>query len=687
MRFATVWLLLLAGCSALAPSADPNRELEPPTAIAAGTGSMISVPPSSSPPTPTGGGGSPAPAPGFDNPFMEPVRSEEPPVAINGGTLLIAKDGHTAIASDPDRDRVSIADLIKEQVLGTIELDPGDEPGRGVEDDAGRVHVVLRRRGEVASIALATRTLIERRQVCRVPQGIAHDPARDELLVACSEGELVALPAAGGEVIRRTFVDHDLRDVIVSNGRRYVSRFKSAELLEVDGDDKVVRRSLPGQITGPFVSFMQPTPEDPALAKTFDAVVAWRTIALGDGRVMMLHQRAQSTPIALALDDAHSAPPPMPGAGLPPIPGAAGAGGGSAYGGSNMCDSIVRPALSANLGPGDPLLSGPVLPAATLAVDVAITSDRRWLAVAVAGSRSATSAMVGQVGAVVMRVDGWAIAAPGGTGQCQTPGVDTDGALLAGGQVVAVAFDGDNRLVMQTREPNQLRVVSAITDCIGCNDEPELELDLGGVPRRDTGHDLFHEDAGAGLACASCHPAGGDDGHTWVFDSVGQRRTQLFNMGIAQTLPLHWDGEFGNLDALVKEVFVRRMGGPELEPEHVGALAAWIETLKPNAPMRSAEDAAAQRGKALFESADVGCASCHSGQLLTNNTSVDVGTGGVFQVPSLVGVAYHQPFIHTGCAKTLRQRFDPACGGDKHGNTAKLSSSQLDDLVAYLETL
>jgi hypothetical protein len=172
-----------------------------------------------------------------------------------------------------------------------------------------------------------------------------------------------------------------------------------------------------------------------------------------------------------------------------------------------------------------------------------------------------------------------------------------------------------------------------------------------------------------------------------VFDSVGERRTQLFNMGITQTLPLHWDGEFANLDALVDEVFVRRMGGPELAPEHVNALAGWIETLKPNAPMRSGDDPEAQRGKALFDSPDVGCASCHSGQLLTNNASVDVGTGGVFQVPSLVGVAYHQPYIHTGCAKTLRQRFDPACGGDKHGDTSKLSSSQLDDLVAYLETL
>jgi hypothetical protein len=37
---------------------------------------------------------------------------------------------------------------------------------------------------------------------------------------------------------------------------------------------------------------------------------------------------------------------------------------------------------------------------------------------------------------------------------------------------------------------------------------------------------------------------------------------------------------------------------------------------------------------------------------------------------------------------TLRDRFDPACGGDdKHGTTSKLSDTQIGDLVAYLQLL
>jgi cytochrome c peroxidase len=64
-----------------------------------------------------------------------------------------------------------------------------------------------------------------------------------------------------------------------------------------------------------------------------------------------------------------------------------------------------------------------------------------------------------------------------------------------------------------------------------------------------------------------------------------------------------------------------------------------------------------------------------------------VGSGGSFVVPTLVGLAARPPFMHNGCAPTLRDRFGPCGGGDAHGVTSGLSSSQIDDLVAYLETL
>ena len=50
--------------------------------------------------------------------------------------------------------------------------------------------------------------------------------------------------------------------------------------------------------------------------------------------------------------------------------------------------------------------------------------------------------------------------------------------------------------------------------------------------------------------------------------------------------------------------------------------------------------------------------SCHVGPLMTTKQIVDVGTGGAFKVPSLLGVGARAPFMHDGCATTLMDRFD-----------------------------
>jgi cytochrome c peroxidase len=207
--------------------------------------------------------------------------------------------------------------------------------------------------------------------------------------------------------------------------------------------------------------------------------------------------------------------------------------------------------------------------------------------------------------------------------------------------------------------------------------------------RRDHGHALFHRAAAdaSPIACASCHPEGGDDGRVWKFD-VGLRRTQNVAGGVLSTMPLHWDGDLDTLHEFVGEVFVTRMGGAEQSTDVIDELGTWLDAL-PAVPSSSWSDAdAVARGEALFNDATVACSSCHAGGR-TNNQTVDVGTGKPFQVPSLTGVANRPPYMHDGCAPTLRARFDdPACGGgDAHGKTSQLSEAQLGDLIAYLETL
>lgn len=204
--------------------------------------------------------------------------------------------------------------------------------------------------------------------------------------------------------------------------------------------------------------------------------------------------------------------------------------------------------------------------------------------------------------------------------------------------------------------------------------------------------EIFHRDAGSGIACATCHPEGGEDGHTWRFlesdgGSVAARRTQSLAGGVLQRAPLHWDGTMPDLDALMGEVFEARMGGEALAPAEVEALGRWLDALP--APRRPVlEPERHQRGLELFEDPEVGCAGCHGGPQLSDHQLHDVGTGEALKTPSLIGVGARGPWLHSGCAESLQERFEPRCGApDAHGRTSHLSGADLDVLIDYLSAL
>lgn len=612
------------------------------------------------------------------------VMAGMPPAPISGGTLAVTRDGLFAIAADSQRDRISVASLESRSIVADIALTPGDEPGRVVEDDSGGIHVVLRRGGAIVSIDRATWTITERRAVCSAPRGIAADG--EMLHVACAEGKLVTLPLVGAQPLRTiTGLPNDLRDVIVQGDGLVVSRFRDAELLRIDAAGKLTsRQSLPA------LTVMQP-PTDLLVgsggragtgtdAVTFTATAAYRLVATDAGDAVIVHQDAQVDPINVNPEEDSMANP---------------------YGGSG-CGGIVRSDVTMVAADGS-VIRMPDSALGPLPTDIAVSSAG-YMAVANAGTPD-LAAPVQQVFVEVVAEGG---ASTTGGGAIASGGFEngvsvmTPGPGVANGEpiddctFVGATSTGLPRSVAVAFSPSEPTLLVAQT-----YDEPALVLfdattlsevariSLGGAPIADTGHDLFHRAAGAGLACASCHPEGTDDGHVWSFDGIGARRTQPLDVGLEGTAPFHWDGALSDVGALMSEVFVDRMGGVFQSPERLNALQRWIFALEaPPAPELDA--AAVERGRKVFESSTTLCSSCHSGPKTTNNASYDVGVlpRAPTQVPSLTGVAYRTRLMHTGCATSLEERFDPACGGgDLHGRTSQLTASEISDLVTYLKSL
>ncbi len=228
------------------------------------------------------------------------------------------------------------------------------------------------------------------------------------------------------------------------------------------------------------------------------------------------------------------------------------------------------------------------------------------------------------------------------------------------------------------------------------------------------------------IACASCHPDGHTDGRVWQNPEGLRKTTALF--GLAHTHPLHWSADRDEVQDFEYTIRGRLMLGrgllrgdikpkrgfekTELEESLAGrskdldALAVYCNsfefTLSPHLLAPGKLSSAAERGRALFFSSAVGCASCHSGPYYSDSSLTkpyqlhDVGTGKDdpsekmgprYDTPTLLGIYRTAPYLHHGKAKTLREVLTTANKEDKHGHTSQLPASSIDDLVEFLKSL
>jgi hypothetical protein len=591
------------------------------------------------PPTPTGFGTAS---------FVDPRANSsaaimlEAPPPISGGTL--ATRGAMIVAADPDRDRVLVVDVVSSDVT-QVAMPDGSEPGRVVIDADDNVHIVLRGSGEVATLPLSAPARVTRRRVCAAPRGIAVDDERHLVRVACRDGELVTFdPATDATPSTLRLGFDDVRDILVRGDEMIVTRFRSAEIVRLDQSGAELGRVTP-------TSSVSPTSVRPdGSTAEFIPSVAWRTILVGED-VFVAHQRSSDGELALA-------------------PGA--------YYSTGVCSgSIVQAAATMLSGASLTAAASPNFSQATLPVDIAVSQEAGELALVAAGIQSPSS-FAPSVSRVPVSSVGEAYAASLGCLYPSRYGTGTPEDLAREPEytpnAIAAIYLADGSLVVQGRDPSVLRI------------EGRAPISLGGELAFDTGHAIFHADAGGGTACASCHPEGADDGRTWSFQGVGPRRTPVMPPGFLATAPFHWDGDLPDLGHLMQTVFTERMGGPALTEGQVTAVGGWLDARPTVAPRSTRDEAAVARGSVVFYGAGE-CATCHSGPMLTSSATVDVGTGGLFQVPTLLGVSHRLPVMHDGCARTLAERFDPACGGAMHGAVSALSGTDQDDLIAFLETL
>ncbi len=240
-----------------------------------------------------------------------------------------------------------------------------------------------------------------------------------------------------------------------------------------------------------------------------------------------------------------------------------------------------------------------------------------------------------------------------------------------GGQLAAVALDG--------------------------GEDRTTDLDAA-LPKLDTalhlGRSLFYRSndrriTADGIACASCHPDGADDGITWSTPE-GPRQTLLLAGRVASSAPYGWSRNEPTLGAYIYDTSAR-LGGGRLHQEEIDALAKYLESM-PAPPRRAVPESAVAHGMRVF--LDKGCGDCHVGGTGSDNRGHDLDAAPAdagaprrthFDTPSLRSVSLSGPYFHDGRYRSLTELLaDP---NSRMGATASLTGEERVAVQAFLEAL
>jgi hypothetical protein len=581
-------------------------------------------------------------------------RPADQPPPLTGGTVLVTRDNRFAVVSEPDADRIYLVDLEPSASPRVRPLSVGSqaEPGRCTEGESGSVHCLMRGSGEVLTIDLAGGTVQERRTVCAEPRSIVAHPALGLSLVSvvCASGDLITLEEEGlrPHSVLRLGVN-DLYDALWIGGGFWITRYRSAELLQVDVTGHISQRVNPPEYQ---------TRTSAGIAR-YGAQVGRRLIsAPAAGGALMVFQYETLQPLA----PSRWAPPCTDPRECPPL-----------------LPTALKVGSDFRLGARFPLKD------VVLTTDLAVSRDgKRFAAVDAANIPMPGTGERPQGSPLYVGV----LDASG------TPkGELTPVSMPEGASAVSIAPYRTSGFLVQGRRPRSLFILEPGKDKL-----VEIPLDPISQPL-NIGFELFHRAAPLKVACASCHAEAEDDGHVWfrTFNAGPEpRRTLAVRGRLRESAPFRWDGEHGNMSQIIAADLTAMGQDPgKVSEPMIDAMVNWLDAQPErwNPATWKSQQALLPQGQSVYLAR---CESCHGGSQRTIATSKPVSEGmPALQVPRLVDVGNRSPLLHDGCARDLATVFDRSCksAGDAHDldkpdpQGTRLSAADKEALMIYLGTL
>ncbi len=198
-------------------------------------------------------------------------------------------------------------------------------------------------------------------------------------------------------------------------------------------------------------------------------------------------------------------------------------------------------------------------------------------------------------------------------------------------------------------------------------------------------------------SCASCHPDGRSDALVWdlLNDGQGNPKNTKSLVLAHETPPSMATGVRKSAESAVRSGVRNILFANRSEQDAVD-IDAYLRSLKPVASPKLIDgqlDAAARRGRVLFQSDRIRCIRCHRPPFYTDLKSHNVDTrsrsdqADRFDTPSLLETWRTAPDLHDGRYTTIRQLLKDGKHGLTQHTGQTLSSSEMNDLIEFILSL